>query len=126
MWRWLESTRELQEGTYGYDHGAMREDLALLAKHLDWNQTAAVQELAELREEFSWKPWATDEPFVNRDRIISEAVDIGHFIGNILVAVGCNDDEYEEAYRRKQAINRARAESGNYSARKGHISEGSD
>lgn len=125
-WRWLESTRELQEETYGYHYPSMYHDPALLSKHLDWNQTAAVQELAELREEFSWKPWATDAPFVNKERVMQEAIDVLHFIGNILVAIGINDEMLAEYYQQKQAINRARAESGTYSARKGHISEGSD
>ena len=125
-WRWLASTKELQEDTYGYHYPSIRQDPALLSEHLDWNQTAAVQELAELREEFSWKPWATDEPFVNIDRVVKEAVDVLHFVGNILVACGINDEMLADYYQEKQAINRARRESGTYSARKGLISEGSD
>lgn len=127
-WKWLESTRDLQQNTYGYDLEWLS-DLSepdATAHYLDWNQTAAVQELAELREEFSWKPWATDKPFVNRQRIIAETVDVMHFLGNILVGLGVNDEEYEAAYRMKQDINRARAASGSYSAKKGGISEGSD
>lgn len=125
-WRWLESTEELQEEVYGYYGPSLRADLALLATYLDWNQTAAVQELAEVREEFSWKPWAVDDPFVNASRIRDEVIDVMHFLGNILVAIGVDDDELEHFYRKKQAINRARAESGQYSAQKGGLSEGSD
>lgn len=137
-WKWLESTKKLQEGIYGYplddfstlvktqDNPIFDNDLRAVAKYLDWNATAAVQELAELREEFSWKPWATDRPFVNRERILKEAVDVGHFIGNILTGIGVTDEEYEEAYRNKQQINILRAQSGTYSAKKGGISQGSD
>lgn len=125
-WRWLASTEELQEETYGYHYPSLRSKPQLLASHVDWNQTAAVQELAEVREEFSWKPWATDDPFVNRDRVRDEVIDVLHFLGNILVAIGVNDDELERQYMMKQDINRARASSGSYSAKKGHISEGSD
>lgn len=134
-WKWLESTEDLQRNTYGYDldelaRGASANANYLrankLAKYIDWNVTAAVQELAEVREEFSWKPWATDAPFVHRERVIAEIIDVQHFLGNILVAMAVDDEEYEEAYRRKQEINRARAASGTYSAKKGGLSQGSD
>lgn len=134
-WRWLDSTSELQHDVFGYDlvrlaQGASPEQDKFytgdLTKYLDWNVTAAQQELAELREEFSWKPWAKDEPFVNRDRIIAEAVDVLHFLGNILVGLGATDYELEEEYKKKQRINVQRATSGTYSAKKGGLSQGSD
>lgn len=144
-WRWLASTYELQSEVYGYPlddlaDGALpfardasdrareirNERTFPLAHYLDWNVTAAGQELAEIREEFSWKPWATDAPFVNRDRVRDEVVDVLHFLGNILVGIGVTDAELEKAYQEKQARNRARAESGRYSAVKGGIAEGSD
>lgn len=124
-WKWLASTKELQENTYGYDEPENMDD-ADVASYLDWNQVAAVQELAELREEFSWKPWATDLPFVHRERVLKEVVDVLHFIGNILHGIGVSDEALWEAYRRKQAINRARQASGSYSAQKGGLSQGSD
>ena len=135
---WLAETYDLQHETYGYDLAGMadavlspnlvrhRTPLILVAKYLDWNTTAVVQEMAELREEFSWKPWAVDEPFVNRERIIAEAVDALHFIGNILVGVDCTDDELNEAYLAKMKINRERQASGTYSAQKGGLAAGSD
>ena len=130
MWRWLESTDKLQRETYGY--GSLyasavdgREDFEV-ADYLNWNCTAAVQELAEVREEFSWKPWATDNPFVNRDRVRDEIIDVMHFLGNMLTVIGVTDDELAEAYQKKQEINRQRAASGTYSAQKGGLAEGSD
>jgi dimeric dUTPase (all-alpha-NTP-PPase superfamily) len=97
-----------------------------MAEYLNWNCTAAVQELAEVREEFSWKPWAKDEPFVNRERVRDEIIDALHFLGNMLTVMGVTDEELAEAYQRKQEINRQRAASGTYSAKKGGLSEGSD
>lgn len=91
-----------------------------------WNVFAAQQELAELAVEFSWKPWAVDEPFVNRERIIDEAVDVLHFVGNILVAVNATDEELNEAYEKKVQLNIARKTSGTYSAQKGGLGDGSD
>lgn len=129
-WRWLESTAQLQKETYGYadiyDLTLQKAHPQIVTMYLDWNTTAAVQELAEVREEFSWKPWATDQPFFNRDRIRDEIIDTLHFLGNILTALGVTDDELEAAYQQKQDVNRRRAASGNYSAQKGGLAEGSD
>lgn len=134
-WKWLESTLNLQTKVYGYplhDFAAIVDQnndpvgLTQVAQYIKWNVFAIYQELAELAYEFSWKPWATDDAFVNRQRILDEAVDINHFIGNILTGMGVTDEEYEEAYKRKQQKNRERAASGSYSARKGGVGEGSD
>jgi hypothetical protein len=114
----------LQENTYGYRFKFAPPDV--VAPYLSWNQTAAVQELAEVREEFSWKPWATDPPFVNKDRVRDEIIDVLHFLGNMLVAIGVDDEELALFYQAKQAKNRSRQASGKYSARKGGLSEGSD
>lgn len=133
-WKWLKSTHELQSQTYHYDLEWFAEGLRLeipavlkeLAAYIDWNVTAAMQELAEARVEFSWKPWAVDDPFVNRERIIDELVDVNHFIGNILTAMGVTDVEWATAYQKKQEKNRARAASGSYSAKKGELGDGSE
>lgn len=127
-WRWLESTKRLQEYTYGYffHEGDDQKFPRTVSEYLNWNQIAAVQELAEVREEFSWKPWATDPPFVNRIRVMNEIVDVLHFLGNMLVAVNVTDEQLEVAYKAKQNLNRSRFESGTYSAKKGGLAEGSD
>jgi hypothetical protein len=122
-WQWLESTRQLQTETYGYDLDGLREaaedgDSQPLAAYIDWNQIAIVEEASELRKGFSWKPWATDAPFVRRQYIIEEAVDLLHFIGNILVGLGVTDAELRREYQAKQQINRERQRSSIYSALK--------
>lgn len=128
MWRWLESTDKLQRETYGYgdEYSQASVDPAKMAHYIDWNCTAAVQEMAEVREEFSWKPWATDTPFVNKGRVLNEIVDVLHFLGNILTVMEVTDDELAIVYQEKQDINRRRAASGTYSAKKGGLAEGSD
>jgi len=134
-WRWLESTAELQEKTYEYplknmargaEEGAPPQYAGPLAKYIMWNSFAATQELAEMNVEYSWKPWATDLPFINRQRILDEIIDVEHFLGNILVGMGVTDDEHEAAYKAKQDKNRRREASGVYSARKGGLGEGSE
>ncbi len=91
QWMWLESTRKLQQLVYGYPiemliQGARVKGnyTELTARYLEWNTFAIYNELAELAYEFSWKPWASDKPFVNGDRIMQECIDVLHFIGNIL------------------------------------------
>lgn len=133
-WQWLESTYDLQSNTYGYDLEYLStgcanlelEPTTDLASYIQWNLFAAHQELAEAAVEFSWKPWAVDEPFVHRDRIRDECIDVLHFVGNILVALGVDDEELAFYYKSKQERNRARAASGSYSAQKGGLGEGSD
>lgn len=122
-WGWLESTKELQEKTYSYDFDMLPKELAA---YLQWNLLAAYQELGEVGVEFSWKPWAVDEPFINRRRVLDELVDVCHFVGNMLVGLGVTDLEWQGAYRQKQDKNRRRQASGNYSAKKGGLGDGSD
>lgn len=123
---WLRLTKQVQTDIYGYDFDALQVDVKGQAEYIWWNVFAAQQELAELSVEFSWKPWAVDKPFVNRQRIMDEAVDVLHFMGNMLTAIGVTDDELNEAYRRKVQLNIQRKQSGSYSAKKGTLADGSD
>lgn len=108
--RWLASTRRLQEEAYG--HVAAPEDVAATARSLRENLMAALLEMAEVGREFSWKPWAHDEPYYERQRVLEELVDVSHFVANMLVAVGVTDDEWEAAYRAKQRQNLVRQMAG--------------
>ena len=117
-WKWLKSTHALQREVYGFDWIALGHDTDSITESLRDNCfAAAVELLGEVPREFSWKYWAHDKPFVNRDRLIGELVDVGHFIANMLVAVGCTDEEWEAAYQEKQRVNRQRQLDG-YSAKK--------
>lgn len=126
MWAWLSSTTNLQTNVYHYDYEALKQDPKAMSGYLFWNLFATFIELAEISVEFSWKPWAVDKPFANRDRILEEVVDANHFLGNMLSALGVTDEEYAEAYARKQAKNQRRQESGTYSAIKGGLGDGSE
>jgi dimeric dUTPase (all-alpha-NTP-PPase superfamily) len=61
--------------------------------------------MGEVPREFHWKYWSHAEPFVNRERVIDEVVDVMHFLANMLIAVQCDDEEFEAAYKHKQLIN---------------------
>lgn len=107
-WRWLESTKELQEKVYGYDFAAMARQPRLVCDYLAHMAMGVFSELSEVLYEFEWKRWTTDMPWFDRDRIIDECIDIQHFVGNMLVAVGCSDEEYQRRYMAKQDKNRQR------------------
>ncbi len=107
-WRWLASTVTLQREAYGFEWTG-DESPGQVASSLKDNVLAAAVELTgEVPREFHWKYWSHTEPFVNRDRVRDELVDVLHFIANMLIAIGVDDDELEEAYQQKQYINRMR------------------
>jgi dimeric dUTPase (all-alpha-NTP-PPase superfamily) len=106
QWRWLESTRRLQAEAYGIVFEET--DVAHQAESIKDNVLPLMVEAGELLNNVSWKYWAHDEPFVDRAKVLKEAVDIGHFLANILIAISATDEEWEEAYQRKQTINRMR------------------
>ena len=115
-WRWLRSTRRLQEEAYGWTRP---DSVAGQVASLKENILAALVELAgEVPREFHWKFWAHDEPWVNREAILEEIVDVQHFLANMLVTIGVTDDEYEAAYIAKQEKNRQRQRDG-YTVQKG-------
>lgn len=111
-WRWLESTKVLQEQSYGYDFATMARMPRQLCDYLAHMTMGIFSELSEVLYEFEWKRWTTDMPWFDRDRIIDECIDIQHFVGNILVAVGCSDEEYQRRYMAKQDKNRERMSTG--------------
>lgn len=104
-WRWLDSTRDLQRDAFGLDPDRDVGNPAGQAQRVQENFVAAVVELVELLNEVKWKYWSHEEPWVRRDHVLKEGVDVLHFLGNIFVAFGVTDDELWEAYREKQREN---------------------
>lgn len=111
---WLSATRELQETAFQTDFSRFSTDpadpeaLRRLIEYISWNTKAATHELVELDGETSWKPWQHDEPYVRRREVIKEAVDVLHFVANILCGVGCTDEELSGIYAGKMLVNRER------------------
>jgi dimeric dUTPase (all-alpha-NTP-PPase superfamily) len=108
-WKWLESTRQLQEEFYGAVYPIKGE---ALADYVTWNHSALVLEASELLSEFQWKNWTKSRGDVNRTNALKEAVDVAHFLGNILNALDVTDQEWEDAYQKKQEVNRQRQREG--------------
>lgn len=109
---WLERTRELQVNSFGTDPHAL--EGADLAEYVTWNVTALVAEIGEVLQEFpTWKPWVEARgSVVNRDAFVQELVDVLHFAGNLLCAVGCTDAELNARYIAKQKVNADRQATG--------------
>jgi len=117
---WLKQTRELQATAYKIDYDAMTGDepekINSLIEYIRWNMLAIDDELAEMRQPLSWKPWQHDEPYADRAEVIKEAVDVLHFVANIIVACGGTDEELDRYYVEKMERNRAR-QAGKYEVR---------
>ena len=60
--------------------------------------TGLFSEVGELGQEIDWKYWSEGRGEFNRDRVIEEAVDVLHFLGNILLWAGVHSAELTEAY----------------------------
>lgn len=105
-WKWLESTRRLQQESFGvtsFDRSPEE-----LADSISENLLALFTEVGEAAQEFQWKKWAKNRGTMDRAAFLGELVDAGHFMGNLLIAIGVDDEEWERAYRAKQDRNRAR------------------
>ena len=114
--KWLKETRKLQETGYKIDYSAMTGDapekINALVEYMRWNMLAIDDELAEMRQAISWKPWQHDEPYADREEVIKEAVDVLHFVANIIVACGGTDKQLNDYYVEKMDKNRKRQAKG--------------
>lgn len=110
--KWLAETRDLQKNVYFINYDEMAGDDARkirnLVEYMRWNMLAVDDELAEMRQAISWKPWQHDQPYADREEIIKEAVDVLHFVANMIVAAGGTDEELDKLYLQKMQKNRER------------------
>jgi hypothetical protein len=114
--KWLEKTKQLQVDVYGADYAIFHsdgpDDLNELIEYIRWNMLAIDDELAEVRQAISWKPWQHDEPYADRKEIVKECVDVLHFVANILCAAGATDEELDLEYLTKMQKNADRQRDG--------------
>lgn len=111
-WKWLESTRVLQEDAFKINFADLASDGEALANYVLWNHSALIIELSEFMDEVQWKPWVKTRGGLNRELAVKELIDAAHFLGNLAVALGVTDEEWERRYREKQAINSKRQADG--------------
>ena len=112
---WLAEQKQHQENDYGFDFEKTRGNRAALADFLTWNFAATIEELGEMMHEVAWAPWKIGRGLVSsesRERALGEAVDVLHFLGNVLNALDITDEDLSEAYDKKLGINRDRLLSG--------------
>lgn len=109
----LTETLALQREAFGVDPTTL--EGRALREYLQWNIEALIVEAVEAKQELAWKPWKKYEPeqiFLDDDNgflaFCEEAIDCLHFVFNILVAMGYDDEELVESWRRKANINRER------------------
>jgi hypothetical protein len=109
---WLRRTRDLQENVYFINYEEMTGDkpqnIRKLIEYMRWNMLAIDDELAEMRQAISWKPWQHDAPYADREEIVKEAVDVLHFVANIIVAAGGTDEILDKFYIEKMERNKER------------------
>lgn len=110
-WKWLESTYALQREAFKMQL-PLAPNTNYLADYVVMNHSALVSEASELLAEFGWKSWAEPRGWVNRENALKEAVDVAHFLANILCAIGVTDEEWSTAYQAKQKVNRRRQRDG--------------
>lgn len=129
---WLKSTVVLQNEVFGFDlpivdmyddsEDATVEALTELCEYMKDNVFAAGVELAEMTGEFAWKHWAKNKAWVHRDQLVEEAVDVLHFIANVMTGMGVTDEVFWAAYSAKQQTNRDRqAQAGGYDTSKKEV-----
>ena len=110
--KWLYKTKDLQQNTYFINYEEMSGDkdanIRRLVEYMRWNMLAIDDELAEMRQAISWKPWQHDEPYADREEIIKEAVDVLHFVANIICAAGGTDEVLDKYYVEKMEKNKQR------------------
>lgn len=106
---WLETQDAYQRQSYGLHLRKMPEDERL--RYIDEMLKAAMLELGEAFNEFSWKSWASNK-FRNQDALNGELIDVLFFVANALVANGCTSEQLTQSYRRKMNINTKRQTDG--------------
>lgn len=102
----------LQREAYGQNPPSLQgEDLA---EYLRDNVLALEDEAHELlREAPGWKPWSRRECSIpNRERYAGEVADLLHFVANLALVIGMDDEELEARYLEKNALNAQRQEEG--------------
>ncbi len=109
---WLRRTEELQKDVYFINYEEMAGDkpqaIRKFVEYLRWNMLAVDDEMAEMRQAISWKPWQHDAPYADREEVIKEAVDVLHFVANIIVAAGGTDEMLDKFYVEKMEKNKQR------------------
>jgi dimeric dUTPase (all-alpha-NTP-PPase superfamily) len=102
---------DLQRRINGYE--LSDQSTAQRVDNIKLNVLSCTDELHELLNETSWKPWTKGEPFINRDLAVKEGVDALHFLINLFLHLDVSPGELLERYTSKNTTNHKR-QSDNY------------
>lgn len=105
----LELQRRLQKEAYGIDYRFMSNE-ELIQSFKDMTM-ALEDELHEALNEMGWKPWATSKHF-NREAVQGELIDAYHFLMNLMLIAGMDENMVNKKYRAKNAVNLKRQQDG--------------
>lgn len=105
----MEAQKKLQEEVFGHDFASMSTEDRI--EFITWNILAATDELHEALNEVGWKPWASSK-HINTESFKSELIDVYHFLMNLFIVAGMDEDEVKAAYFAKRAKNVKRHEVG--------------
>lgn len=109
MQEMLDVQRALQKNAYGMVPEEM--DGEQRAQYVRDMVLACTDELHEALAETGWKPWASSR-HLNRDAFVGELVDAWHFLMNLMLVAGVNEEEFTEKYMAKAIKNSARQKGG--------------
>ena len=100
--QWLVAQRRLQVDVFEVEPESQDAD------YVESMLLGLFAEVGELQAEIDWKYWSTGRGNYDRDKVIGEAVDVLHFLGNILLWAGVDGRELTKAYIAKLNENERR------------------
>ena len=83
-----------------------------LTKHTVYTSTALVDEVHEFLRELNWKPWKKTRKEVDMARVHDELADCWHFLIELSLMWGLNEQKIIEAFRNKNKVNHKRQDGG--------------
>lgn len=105
----LRLQNEMQRKNFGIDIRTLEgEDRTTFIKDMS---LALLDEIHEALAEVGWKPWASSR-HVNEEAFRGELIDAFHFMMNLFIAAGMEEEDIFEAYMAKRQKNIDRQERG--------------
>ena len=105
----LSQQNSLQRDTYGIDYSKMNDEARI--RNFKDMKLALEAELQEALDEMGWKPWATSRHF-KKKAVQGELIDAYHFLMNLMLIAGMNDEMVDEMYMAKRDKNMDRQAEG--------------
>lgn len=105
----LDLQKKLQADAYGIDYTRMNNEARI--RNFKDQALALEDEIHEALNEMGWKPWASSRHF-HTEAVRGELIDAYHFLMNLMLMAGMNEEMVDEMYRKKNAKNLQRQQDG--------------